>query len=126
MAYSRDPNDSLNFDTGDAVAKTARTATGNSGWLDVGDADELVAQLHSDAGTGTVPTLDVKMQTSFNGADATAVDVPTGAFTQVAGAASNQVKRLTDFHRYVKIVWTIAGTTPSFDFGVYVTGRIRR
>lgn len=109
--------------TGDAVAKSARTASGASAWLDIGDVRELVMQLQSDAGTGTAPTLDVKLQTSFDGTDANAIDVPTGSFTQVTTGASNQIKAVTVFHPFIKVIWTIAGTTPSFNFGVYLTGK---
>lgn len=123
MAFTRDTSIFTSQAAGDVVAKTARTASGNSGWIDIGDAKELVAQLDSAAGTGTAPTLDVKFQTSFDGTDAAAVDIPTGAFTQVAAAASAQVKSLTVMHRYIKVIWTIAGTTPSFNFGVYATAR---
>ncbi len=123
MAFTRNTSIPVMSDVGDAVSKSARTVTGNSGWVDIGDAREIIAQLDADAGTGTSPTLDVKLQTSWNGADATAVDVPTGAFTQVLAVASAQIKSLTTFHRYVKVVWTIGGTTPSFAFGVYITTR---
>lgn len=105
------------------VAKLARTVTGASAWIDLGAAKEMVIQLQADAGTGTTPTLDVKFQTSYDATDATAVDVPTGAFAQVLSAASVQIKTVTGTHRYVKVVWTITGTTPSFNFGVYATSR---
>ena len=105
------------------VVKSAKTASGQSEWFDTGAARELVIQLQSDAGAGTTPALDVRFQTSFDGTDATAIDVPTGSFTQVVGAASAQIKTLAVTHRYVKAVWTIAGTTPSFNFGVYATAR---
>lgn len=123
MSFSRDAGITPINPSGDAVAKAARGVSGNSGWIDVGDAREIVAQLDAAAGTGTTPTLDVRLQTSFNGSDATAVDVPAGAFSQVAGAASAQIKSVTVFHRFVKVAWTIGGTTPSFDFGVYLTAR---
>lgn len=123
MAFTRNTSLPVLFANGDAVAKSARTVSGDSGWIDIGGAKEIIAQLDSDAGTGTSPTLDVKVQTSWNGVDATAVDVPTGAFTQVAAAASMQVKSITTMHRYIKLVWTIAGTTPSFNFGAYLTAR---
>lgn len=122
MAFVKDQNKSVRHVTGDVVAKAAQTVSGNSGWIDVGYVKELVAQLHSDAGTGTTPTLDVKLQTSFDGTDANAVDIPSGSFTQVV-AASNQLKSVSLFHNYIKVVWTIAGTTPSFNFGVYFTSR---
>lgn len=123
MSFNRNTSLPVLFDTGDSVPKAARTVSGDSGWIDIGDAMEIIAQLDSDAGTGTTPTLDVKVQTSWNGANATAVDVPSGAFTQVAAAASMQVKAVTVVHRYIKLAWTIAGTTPSFSFGVYITAR---
>lgn len=121
MAFTRNTSIPVMSDVGDVVMKSARTVTGNSGWVDIGDAREIIAQLDADAGTGTSPTLDVKLQTSWNGADATAVDVPTGAFTQVLAVASAQIKSLTIFHRYVKVIWTVGGTTPSFNFGAYIT-----
>lgn len=123
MGFSRDSGVSQIFGAGDIVSKAARTVTGNSGWIEVGDVKEIIAQLDSDAGTGTTPTLDVKFQTSYNGADATAIDVTSGAFTQVTTVASAQIKSLTAMHKYVKVIWTIAGTTPSFNFGVYITAR---
>lgn len=123
MPFARDAGLPVLATSGDAVAKATRTITGSSAWIDIGDARELVAQIHSDAGTGTAPTLDVKLQTSYDGADATAIDVPSGAFTQVAAAASAQIKTVAVFHRYVKAVWTIAGTTPSFNFGIYLSSR---
>ncbi|MCL6557193.1 MAG: hypothetical protein K6U74_00040 [Firmicutes bacterium] len=123
MAFTKNVNNAVSHVSGDAVSKAVRTVTGDSGWIDVGRIKELVAQLHSDAGTGTTPTLDIKLQTSFDGTDATAVDVPSGAFTQVVDAASNQIKSLVIFHNYIKFVWTITGTTPSFNFGVYLTSR---
>lgn len=123
MAFTRDTSVAPVFAAGDVVAKAERTVTGNSGWVDIGDAKELVAQLDSAAGTGTTPTLNVKLQTSYDGADATAVDVPSGAFTQVTTVASAQIAAMTAVHRFVKVVWTIAGTTPSFNFGVYITAR---
>lgn len=123
MPYTNTEGVAVLSGAGDVVAKTAQTATGASAWVSIGDAKEIIAQLQSDAGTGTSPTLDVKFQTSYNGTDATAIDLPNGAFTQVAAAASGQIKTLTGAHRFVKVVWTIAGTTPSFNFGVYITTR---
>lgn len=122
MAFTRNASMPVLFDAGDAVAKSARTVGGNSGWIDIGDAREVIAQLDADAGTGTTPTLDVKIQTSWNGVDATAIDVPGGAFTQVV-AASAQIKSAAVVHRFIKVIWTIGGATPSFNFGAYITAR---
>jgi hypothetical protein len=81
--------------------------------------------LNASAGTGTNPTLDVKLQHSDD--DSTYADVTGGAFTQVtdgAGTAGVQVKRInvSDLKRYVRVIGTIAGTTPSFDFAVEFVG----
>lgn len=124
MAFIKDAGLPSLTATGDVLAKIARTATGASAWIDAGDFRELIVQLHSDAGTGTAPTLDVRLQTSYDGTDANAVDIPTGSFTQVVAAASNQIKGLTAAHRFIKVIFTIAGTvTPSFNFGVYVSAK---
>jgi hypothetical protein len=81
--------------------------------------------LNASAGTGTNPTLDVKLQHSDD--DSTYADVTGGTFTQVtdvAGSAGVQVKKInvSDLKRYVRAIGTIAGTTPSFDFGVEFVG----
>lgn len=124
MAYSNSESSHVRSGSGDILSKTARTAlTGNSGWVDIGDAKDLIAQLQSDAGTGTAPTLDVKFQTSYNGSDASAIDLPNGAFTQVGTVAANQIKSIPTMHRFIKAVWTLGGTTPGFNFGVFITTR---
>lgn len=81
--------------------------------------------LNASAGTGTSPTLDVKLQHSDD--DSTYEDVTSGAFSQVTDAAETagvKVMKLnvSDLKRYLRIVGTIAGTTPSFDFGVELVG----
>ncbi len=123
MAFVRDTGIASLNPAGDVLAKSDRTATGSSAWIDTADYTDLVAQLHSNAGTGTAPTLDVRFQTSYDGTDANAVDVPSGAFAQVTTSASNQIKGLATAHRYLKVIYTITGTTPSFNFGVYLTAR---
>lgn len=124
MAFNKDASIPSLTAAGDVLAKIARTVTGVSAWVDAGDFRELIVQLHSDAGTGTAPTLDVRLQTSYDGTDANAVDIPTGSFTQVVAAASNQIKGLTAAHRYVKVIYTVGGTaTPTFNFGLYVSAK---
>ena len=81
--------------------------------------------LNASAGTGTSPTLDVKLQHSDD--DSTYEDVTSGAFSQVTDAAETagvKVMKLnvSDLKRYLRVVGTIAGTTPSFDFGVEFVG----
>lgn len=106
------------------AAQRTTTLTGTG--IDVLDYEGVaLAVLNASAGTGTTPTLDVKLQHSDD--DSTYADVTGGAFTQVtdvAGTAGVQVMKVnvSDLKRYVRVIGTIAGTTPSFEFGVEFIG----
>jgi hypothetical protein len=108
------------------AAAARRTATLTGTGIDVLHYEGVaLIVLNASAGTGTTPTLDVKLQHSDD--NSTFADVPAGAFTQVtdvAGTAGVQVKRVnvSDLKRYLRVVGTIAGTTPSFDFGIEFVG----
>ena len=107
-----------------AAAQRTSTLTGTG--IDVLDYEGVtLAVLNASAGTGTTPTLDVKLQHSDD--DSTYADITGGAFTQVtdvAGTAGIQVLKVnvSDLKRYVRVIGTIAGTTPSFEFGVEFVG----
>jgi hypothetical protein len=93
----------------------ARTATANGSSVDVKDyvgGGKVV--LHSAAGGGTSPTMDVKLQDSAD--DSTFADVSGKVFTQVVGAASLQSMEvdLDSLRRYIRLVVTIGGTSPTF------------
>lgn len=94
-------------------ASAAATATGQSSGIDLGRYIEAVAELNVTAASGTSPTLDVKFQTSDDDADWYDMDA---AFAQITAAAKPAVLKMTNFGRYVRAVWTIGGTTPSFTF----------
>jgi len=103
---------------------TARTATGNATGADVQARDgDLVLVLDSAAGTGTTPTLDVTVESSDTlGGTYTAI---TGAaFTRVTTTASQQLLVISkdEARRFVRIVYTLTGTTPSFTFSVNALG----
>ena len=107
-----------------AAARRTSTLTGTGIDVLAYEGVALVV-LNASAGTGTNPTLDVKLQHSDD--NSTYADVTGGAFTQVtdvAGSAGVQVKKInvSDLKRYVRSIGTIAGTTPSFDFGVEFIG----
>jgi len=113
--------------TGVELAPAAsRTSTLTGTGIDVLEYEGVaLVLLNASAGTGTNPTLDVKLQHSDD--DSTYEDVTTGAFSQVTDAAETagvKVMKLnvSDLKRYLRIVGTIAGTTPSFDFGVEFVG----
>ena len=103
---------------------TARTATGNGTGADLQARDgDLCLVLDSAAGTGTTPTLDVTVESSDTlGGTYTAI---TGAaFTRVTTTASQQLLVISkdEARRFVRIVYTLTGTTPSFTFSVNALG----
>ena len=105
---------------------TSRTSTLTGTGIDVLEYEGVaLVLLNASAGTGTSPTLDVKLQHSDD--DSTYEDVNSGAFSQVTDAAETagvKVMKLnvSDLKRYLRVIGTIAGTTPSFDFGVEFVG----
>jgi len=107
-----------------AAARRTSTLTGTG--IDVLHYEGVgLVVLNASAGTGTTPTLDVKLQHSDD--DSTYADVTGGTFAQVtdgAGTAGVQVLKVnvSDLKRYLRVIGTIAGTTPSFDFGVEFVG----
>lgn len=107
-----------------AAARRTSTLTGTG--IDVLHYEGVaLAVLNASAGTGTNPTLDVKLQHSDD--NSTFADVTGATFTQVtndAGSAGVQVMRInvSDLKRYLRVIGTIGGTTPSFDYGVDFVG----
>lgn len=101
-------------------ATAARTATGNATGVDLQQYDgDVVLVLDSAAGTGSSPTLDVKVQSSDT-LGGTYADITGAAFTQVTGTASQQklVISKDEARRFVRVVYTVGGSTPSFTFSV--------
>ena len=101
----------------------ARTSTGTGTGVDLNDYDgDVVFILDSAAGTGTTPTLDVTVEASAD--NSTFAAVSGAAFTQVTTTAGRQklVVNHDDVARYLRVRYTIAGTTPSFTFSVTAVG----
>ena len=102
----------------------ALTTTTNGSALNVVDfLGRIKVILDSAAGTGTTPTLDVKLQDSPDGSTGWA-DIAGAVFAQVVAGASLQSIGVTiDQHdRFIRAVATIAGGTPSFTFSVNMIG----
>mgnify|MGYP001235951967 FL=1 len=102
------------------VATAAVTSTATSAAIDLKEYDGDVSLiLTSAAGTGSSPTLDVKVQDS-DASDGTYGDLSGAAFTQVTDSASMQVITFSkdEAKRYIKIVQTVGGSTPSFTFNI--------
>lgn len=103
----------------------ARTATGNggdtppgTGNVDNGAAttDGGVAVLQVSAASGTTPTLDVKLQHSSDGT--TWADLATFTQQTTVNGEYVTVASGTTVNRYLRALWTIGGTTPSFNFNL--------
>jgi hypothetical protein len=94
-----------------------RGASANGSAVDILEYEgQAAAILQSAAGTGTNPTLDVKLEDSADGATGWA-DIAGTAFTQVTDAAASAeiIKfNASDVRQYIRAVATIGGTTPSF------------
>ena len=91
------------------------TATGNGSGVDMLNyAGNALLVLTCPAGTGTSPTLDLKVQDSAD--NSTFADVTNASFTQVTTSASVQdlTLKLGACARYIRIVKTVGGTDPSF------------
>ena len=103
-----------------------RSATANGPAVDILDYEgHAAAILQSAAGTGTTPTLDVKLQGSSDGSTGWA-DIASAAFAQVTNAASS--RQIVKFNasaakRYIRAVATVGGTTPSFACAVAFVGK---
>jgi molybdate-binding protein len=101
----------------------SRNASANGTGFDLqgsNDAEgEAIVILDSEAGSGTSPTLDVKLQESAN--NSTWSDISGATFTQVTDAAAAFEKisiNTNDVARYVRAVGTSGGTTPVFVYAV--------
>lgn len=91
----------------------ARTATGTGSSYELGDRGVLRLLLDVTAASGTSPTLDVAVETSYDGSTWRSV----AAFAQKT-AAGTERKSFSGCDRFVRITYTIGGTTPSFTFSV--------
>ncbi len=87
----------------------------------LGGVRTLVVQLAVTAASGTdSPTLDVKLQKTIDGGT-NYTDIAGGAFAQVASASAPVAETITVTGPWTdafRIVYTIAGTNPSFTFSV--------
>jgi hypothetical protein len=100
-------------DPAPAAVPTTKTITVNGASVELGDCTQVRLTLNVTAASGTTPTLDVKLQGSPDGA--TWVDITGATFAQKTVVASER-KVFVGIDRFVRAVYTIAGTTPSFTY----------
>jgi len=101
----------------------SRTTTATGTGFDLqgsNDAEgEAIVILDSEAGSGTSPTLNVKLQDSAD--NSSWADITGKTFTEVTNAAAGFEKisiNTNDVRRYVRAVGTLGGTSPVFVYGV--------
>lgn len=107
-------------------ANDVRVATLQGAAKDVKDfMHDLAVIQHSDATNGATVTLDGKIQDSDDGTTGWA-DVAGAVFAQVDNTAGGSFQTIIikadAVKRYIRYVGTIAGTSPSFAFGVATAG----
>ncbi len=122
LAWSADLAGNWPFARGQILhpAGTARTVTGTGTGVQlgaVGAAQRMYSCLHVQAVSGTTPQLTVKIQSDTSNAFASPVDrIVFSTATGISGQTGSVDGAVT--HTWWRAVWTIAGTTPSFQFAV--------
>lgn len=102
-------NVSVNTITGGLITTTTGAGVDTIGQVSA----SLNALLVTGTVSGTTPTLDAKVQDSAD--NSTFADVTGATFTQVTASNKAQMIYVPPCRRYVRIVATIAGTTPVFN-----------
>ena len=93
------------------LASAARTATvTGTAVKGLSAARLLVMQLNVTAASGTLPTLDVVVQDTVDGTNWNTI----ATFAQATGVTREVIRLTTAFTDQLRVVGTIAGTTPSF------------
>lgn len=101
------------------LAPAARTSSSSGSAVNIrpyalGEFAPLKVFLSVGAASGTSPTLDVTIQQSPDGSTGWTT---VGSFTQMTGTGSQEI-RVTPTQPYIRVAYTIAGTSPSFTFHV--------
>ena len=106
------------------VATAAVTSTATSSSIDLLEYDgDVMLILDSAAGGGSSPTLDIKL-TESDETGGTYTYLSGATFTQVTGSASMQTLAINkdSSKRFIKIVQTIGGSSPTFTFSINLIG----
>lgn len=106
------------------VASAARTADGDSGPKDTQPGTDVLALLVDvTVASGGDATLDLSVEWSPDGGTTWFEAEPADTLAQIT-EAKKVVKRFDPKAGTYRVVWTIAGTTPSFTFSVLESPQI--
>lgn len=108
------------------AASNARTSSAGGSWIDVTAIEgDILVIMSVGTVSGTTPTLDLKIRDATTSGGSGAADISGAAFTQVT--VSNSLQKIVipagSVRGFISADWTIAGTTPSFNFSVVAAGR---
>lgn len=99
----------------DALTSTKQTISvnGNGTAIKVDKSNDVDVTLVIENVTGTLPTLDISFEVSKNGADYTKI----GSVPQITTAGVNKgvIKFNLEDYTFIRPVYVVGGTTPSFD-----------
>lgn len=104
----------------------ARTSTTNGSWIDLSKFQgDVLIYLISGTVTGTNPTCDGKLQDADDNSGTNSADIAGATFSQIATGfeVRKLVLRAGSFRRWVRLVQTIGGTTPSMILGAFALSR---
>jgi hypothetical protein len=104
------------------LASGARTVSGETGEIPVGNVTELVAFIDVTAASGTSPTLDGKFQIK-DPVSGKWFDLTDLTFTQATAVTSEMKTKSGLLGSIIKFVYTIGGVSPSFTFSVGAVGK---
>ena len=93
------------------LASGARNTSGVTSGFNFEDGMELIVFAEVTAASGTTPTLDLAIQVSHDNTNWSALS----SFTQITGTG-NSINAATNYGKYVRISYTIAGASASFTF----------
>lgn len=113
MSYVKQNGEFADTKEATLAASAARTTSADGPSVELGDRGVLRLDLTVSAASGTLPSLQVDVQTSKDGTTWRAI----GGFTALA-AAGTQRASFPGCDRFARASWTISGTTPSFTFSV--------
>ena len=99
------------------LASGALTTTGASAAIDVGGAATLRAQVVVSAVSGTTPSVTVTIQTSHDAGATDAWRTAGSAYGAITTASSSPWQCFA-VDRYVRVSYTVSGTTPSLTTSV--------
>lgn len=98
------------------VTSSAKGASGNSGAVGLGKSLNVGIIVEVTAQSGTTPTLDFSVEWSADGITF-AVAQPVDTFTQITTVVPTRAVKLFAVKApFLRLVWTLAGTSPNYTF----------